>query len=130
MKKQSHKGIISAGMFGLAGLILASCAAKENMTIKLQGNPSTGYTWNYEFSSPGIIEINEKSEYTGKDGVTGAPSNYTFTIVPKKEGSTTVTFSYARPWEDSEPEETAQYSSLVGKDLSVSITPLKSGGTE
>ena len=34
------------------------------------------------------------------------------------------------PWEDSEPEETAQYSILVGKDLSVSITPLKSGGTE
>lgn len=90
--------------------------------LKLQGNPTTGYTWNYNISDEGIIkEESQKYISDAKDlKIQGAGGVYTWKFSGLKEGSTKVTFRYGRSWEK-EVFKTKTYMFAVDKNLNVVV---------
>lgn len=93
---------------------ITSCASNSGKSIEktkfesreanidLMGNPSTGYSWQAFSGDTSIITITGEIEYTGKNGIVGAPSIYHYTIHSVKEGTTTASFYYSRPWYEEE----------------------------
>ncbi len=99
--------------FFLWGLFLFSCltlammpsafAAErgETVAIELPANPSTGYSWTYEFSKEDILE-EDSSGYIpapGKDEEVGRGGKQVWIFRAVNAGSVAVTFTYQRPWE-------------------------------
>jgi inhibitor of cysteine peptidase len=80
----------------------------DTFTIKLEGNPSTGYTWEAKDLDTGILEQVGEAEFSGgAPGVVGSPGTLTLTFKALQPGTTTLTLVYHRPWEkDVEPIET------------------------
>lgn len=127
MKKSIKLAAVMAGL--LAGLILTACAAKEAqeskaakqeptlvtapwfelssegevLTVRLDSNPTTGYSWNYEISDEGILEhlTDELVLPEAKEGFAGAGGTWCASFKPsfRKDGDVTLTLKYARPWE-------------------------------
>jgi inhibitor of cysteine peptidase len=85
--------------------------AGQNFTITLEGNRSTGYSW--QLKSPLDSALLKKAgvSYRSKNpGTPGAGEDNLFTFHAKKKGTTDVTFVYLRPWEkDVPPAKTAAY---------------------
>lgn len=111
-------GLMKRIIFNLFIIILSfsalfSCSAKKRnlseFKISLEGNPTTGYTWEHNEVPEGIITIKEKTTYLGDSGVLGAPSRFDYTLKAKKDGKTKLTFLYKRPWESKEPAEKIIY---------------------
>ena len=107
-----------------ASLSACSAAAKPGTcTVSLEGNGTTGYEWTYAMSEDGIVkETASDSKYQGKDGMVGAPSTYTWTFEALKEGTVTLTYSYARSWESVPAAETVTYVLTVDKNLQISMS--------
>lgn len=86
-------------------MLVVSCSTvkfeSNTKVIELEGNPTTGYLWVYSIEDDSIIKVEEESQYLGNDGVVGAPSLFKYIIKSVKAGSTSITFEYKRPWEDS-----------------------------
>ena len=127
MKRSMKLAAVMAGL--LAGLILTACAAKgaqeseaatqetalvtapwfelssegEVLTVRLDSNPTTGYSWNYEISDEGILEhlTDELVLPEAKEGFAGAGGTWCASFKPsfRKDGDVTLTLKYARPWE-------------------------------
>lgn len=90
--------------------------------IRLNGNPTTGYTWTYEISRPEVLSVAE--EYTADDAPTGklgAGGEYAFLLNGVSEGTATVTFTYARSWENKQPAYTLVYRVSVDEGLNAVI---------
>ena len=64
-------------------------------------NPTTGYSWTAEVDNPAVAEV-EGQYYPDSvaQGVVGAGGKQWYRIHGLAEGVTSVTFRYARPWED------------------------------
>ena len=63
-------------------------------------NPSTGYEWTYVIENEKLLSITDEyvQAYSSED-VAGAGGEQEFTLKGKREGVTTVVFSYHRPFE-------------------------------
>jgi inhibitor of cysteine peptidase len=71
----------------------------ESITHELEGNPTTGYTWQYKAENPEIVKITEEIVSENKDGMVGTPSKFKYKIEGAKAGSTQILFTYQRSWE-------------------------------
>ncbi len=72
----------------------------ESLVHSLEGNPSTGYSWQYEVSNPDIVAISAEMIDENKDMlVVGAPVKMNFAITGKKKGETILIFLYKRTWD-------------------------------
>ena len=79
----------------------------ESITHELDGNPTTGYTWQYKAEKPEIVKITEEIVSENKDGMVGTPSKFKYKIEGVKIGSTQILFTYQRSWEkDVAPAQT------------------------
>ncbi len=91
--------------------------------VLLQGNASTGYTWQYFVKDPSIAELNEEDsvsdDQTGQ--LCGAGETHIWDVKGLKEGQTEVTFNYLRPWEN-KISESKTYIINVDSDLNVKVT--------
>ena len=147
MKRSMKLAAVMAGL--LAGLILTACAAKEAqeseaakqepalvtapwfelssegevLTVRLDSNPTTGYSWNYEISDEGILEhlTDELVLPEAKEGFAGAGGTWCASFKPsfRKDGDVTLTLKYARPWE---PQPIfIQTLSLTVKDKKITV---------
>ncbi|MGN0144457.1 MAG: protease inhibitor I42 family protein [Clostridium sp.] len=98
-------------------------AKDKTASVELEGNPTTGYTWEYEIENTSIADLAGKnyasSDSTGE--LCGAGGTYTWYFAGLKEGKTEVTFKYLRPWE-TEVLESKTYVINVDSDLNVTIT--------
>jgi inhibitor of cysteine peptidase len=76
-------------------------AIGENITIKLDENPTTGYTWNYSISDDGKIELlfDEYIQDEVEDGIVGAGGVHEWTFNATESGEVEITFEYYRSWE-------------------------------
>lgn len=76
--------------------------SSKTMEIKLYGNGTTGYIWNYVIENNDVILLSEENfESENKDEqVVGAGGNYIYTFKGQKEGTSKITFTYQRPWEE------------------------------
>ena len=116
-------------LFILGLLVLAGCTSKKNEqpeivkdpnTIVFDANPTTGYAWSYKWNQDGIIELDEEyiSDQIDKE-VTGSGGKMVYKIKPLKEGTTTVTFTYQRPWESTDSDSIVVYEITVDEQLNV-----------
>ena len=120
------------GMIMMAGTVFTSCAtfSSQKAVIELDGNPTTGYTWNYEIEDEALIEVDEEISYLGKDDVVGAPSKFKYTIHSLKTGSTRIKFEYKRPWEQTPADKVEIYEVSVGQNGEIVVKEAGSGTTE
>lgn len=113
----------------LAGaLAFGACAeetgnAPQNPAVILAGNPTTGYTWTATVEDESVLSVTEDgfAADSAGEGMVGAGGYQRFTLAGAAEGYTTVTFAYARSWEDEAPVYTLEYDVSVDADLKVTI---------
>jgi predicted secreted protein len=74
----------------------------EKFTISLEGNPTTGFNWDFEqgFDNELVIFQGTEIKATNKDSnVVGAPSTFLWTFKAIKTGTTEAIMKYKRQWE-------------------------------
>ena len=80
--------------------------ADQILSITLEGNPSTGYTWMVDQADRHLVRQVGEAEFSPQSSLTGAPGKLTFRFRMVRAGSTTLRLVYRRPWEDRPPERT------------------------
>ncbi|EKX48013.1 hypothetical protein GUITHDRAFT_151909 [Guillardia theta CCMP2712] len=87
--------------------------------VELQSSPSTGFTWALDGltsmdmgnplqsvrtgASAAIKEVSSKFQASSQNTKLGAPGFQSFVFEATKAGSTIISFSYRRPWEEDSP---------------------------
>lgn len=105
-------------------LLAASALAQVNPAVDLYlpGNPTTGYSWIAQAEDEGIVEITD--QYFGEKSdapVSGLGGTWWFQFAGIQPGVTSVTLTYARPWEPEGAVYTFVYRLTVDEDLNVLI---------
>jgi len=81
--------------------------AGEEFTVVLNGNPSTGYTWEAVDLDAAMLELVGDPEFVSDSpGLVGAGGTLTLTFKALQAGTTTLNLVYHRSWEDAEPADT------------------------
>ena len=125
---------------GAAAAAVCSCATvektkpqetfkPESFQIELEGNPTTGFSWECEDSSPGIVKIEKSTVFAaaeGDDGMkVGVPSKFVYKVTAARAGETILSFRYRRPWEKVPPAEERKFDIKVSKGGSIQKSELK-----
>ena len=79
----------------------------ETFEINLEGNPTTGYTWEVETApDPAVLDLSGEIDYKSSSAKVGAGGVFVFPYQAVGPGETTLRLIYHRPWEeDEEPLE-------------------------
>jgi inhibitor of cysteine peptidase len=129
-------------VIGLLGLLLAACGdsgsgsvpqtisltladsgksvtvrQNDQITVTLDGNPSTGYGWTVAAGTGTILTQVGEATYTPKTTdalTTGAGGSYLFTFKAAQQGSATLKLVYAQPWNNNLPAQTFEVTVVVG----------------
>ena len=99
---------------GQAKLTAADNGKKINIKVSgqivivLDGNPSTGYTWEAKDLDASILQqVGEVEFKSSNPGLIGSSGSLTLTYKTLKTGTTTLNLVYHRPWEaEVKPEAT------------------------
>jgi inhibitor of cysteine peptidase len=80
----------------------------ELIVVELEGNPSTGYTWEAKDLDASVLQqVGEIAFKSNNPGLVGAGGTLTLTYKALKTGTTDLQLVYHRPWEtDVEPLST------------------------
>lgn len=70
---------------------------KSVLTLRLVGNPTTGYDWNID--DAGLVELIGEPEYKPSSEMIGSAGTYTFRFKLIKQGEGMLTMSYKRKWD-------------------------------
>jgi inhibitor of cysteine peptidase len=110
--------IVLAGIGGCAPEKALALDAKDNgkqitlqkgqtLTISLEGNPTTGYTWEMVEPEGAVLRQVGEPEFKADSELLGAPGVQTLRFEAVEAGQMILTLVYHRPWEtDAEPLET------------------------
>jgi len=73
----------------------------RTFTIALDANPTTGFSWRQSIKDPTIVGyVSDAYNAEARDPqVVGGGGTHTFTFEALAKGTTTITLTYARPWE-------------------------------
>ncbi len=71
----------------------------DTLNLVLDGNPSTGYTWEVGFYTNTVVEPLGEAEYQSQSNLVGADGTYTFRFRAIGEGQTQLKMVYHRPFE-------------------------------
>lgn len=88
-------------------------AAGDTLIVELEGNPTTGYTWELEAIDESILSLVGEPDYRSDSDLVGSPGAFTFTFEAAEPGETALRLVYLRPWEDVEPIQTFSVSITV-----------------
>ncbi len=100
----------------------------DKTAILLLENPTTGFAWAYTASVEGVLQSDGDyfvASEEPKEGETlaGAGGYHMWLFSGMAEGDVTLTFTYARSWEEGvAPEATVTYAIHVDEDLNVTTT--------
>lgn len=75
----------------------------DEFFIALPSNETTGYTWSQTLADGKIVAYEGNVYEPAFEGLMGAPGQQIFIYHANRSGSTTITFSYARPFETNVP---------------------------
>jgi inhibitor of cysteine peptidase len=79
----------------------------QTLTINLEGNPTTGYTWEVVESEGAVVRQVGEAEFKADSELMGAGGTQTLRFEAVTEGQMELRLVYHRPWEaDAEPLET------------------------
>lgn len=114
------KNICLLAVLVLAVSVLGSCALSpsEQRTVRLRGNESKGYTWDYATQKDNVISEVDRAYRDGNvPGSTDAPGLFLFTFQGEQEGETRIYFHYVdQSDEGGEALSTVVYNVQVGPD--------------
>jgi inhibitor of cysteine peptidase len=120
MKKVSILAVF-LGLCAATGVNAAPVRDHEKrITIELEGNPTTGYSWTYTMEPRGIVreltaEYRRSSE-TAAANRAGGGGVFVFVFESVQPGSAYLRFSYTRPWESgAEPAAAEEYRLTVNR---------------
>ena len=82
----------------------------ETFAVALEGNPSTGYTWQVDADERHLEQVAQEFEPAG-EGV-GAAGHEICRFRALKAGKTRLALAYQRPW-DREPRATRQLEVVI-----------------
>lgn len=75
-------------------------AAGDLIVVTLEGNPSTGYTWEVQDLDTSMFEmVGEPVFESSSPGLVGAGGTLTLTFKALQPGTATLNLVYHRPWE-------------------------------
>ena len=81
--------------------------AGEEFAIKLESNPSTGFSWELQQPLDDSILESKGSDYeAGKNDAPGAGGHEILTYEAVGDGTTTISLGYLQPFDDAPPSET------------------------
>ena len=70
------------------------------LTVTLESNQTTGYSWELrEISDPGVLQKTDNEYETPTSGLVGAGSKEVWTFKALNAGTTTLSMEYSQPWE-------------------------------
>jgi predicted secreted protein len=78
--------------------------AGDTLNLILDGNLSTGYTWEVGFYANTVVEPLGEPEYQSQSNLVGADGTYTFQFRAIGEGETQLKMIYHRPLEKDAPD--------------------------
>jgi inhibitor of cysteine peptidase len=79
----------------------------QTLVISLEGNPTTGYTWEVAEVDEGVLRQVGEVEFEPEDtGDVGVRSVQILRFETVNSGKTSLDLVYHRSWEDEEPQET------------------------
>ena len=95
----------------------------DKLNFSLEGNPTTGYTWEVISADTDALDINSEYVQDNTDnGTVCAGGKYNFTVTGKKEGNTSVEIAYMRTFEGSSSVVKAiDYNLYVSKDNKITV---------
>lgn len=96
------------------------------VTVKLDGNPTTGYEWTYEKAGDALVYKSDSYTSSGKAADAGAGGVYTYTFEGAKAGTTKMTFTYARSWEQTDQDIVVEIEVTTDASGNVTSTQTKS----
>ena len=117
-----------------AALIISACGketpAPQTVTVTLESNPTTGYSWQVSQTEE-LFKIDRSySEHEHSEDLVGVGGNETFTFIPLRAGKTEVTLTYARPWEGGEQADQVVYVFEIDKYMQVKMIDGDSTGID
>ncbi len=84
------------------------------LTIQLEGNPTTGYSWESSVGSRAVLNPTNDGDFKPSSTAIGAGGTYTFQYQALARGRTDVTLVYRRSWETGvEPLKTYRVTIVV-----------------
>jgi len=114
---------VTVDEFGKAEIRSAECFGDDNIVVvKLPGNPSTGWTWNYETAETGMITLldEEFQPYSDDLATAGGITEYEFQVTTS--GAAMLMFNYANMWDPyAAAEETFVLSIAANDDMEISL---------
>lgn len=78
---------------------LVALKVGDLLTVRIEGNPTTGFTWEPDQLDSSLLEQQGEPVLTRLNNLTGGPSSYLFTFKAVKAGTTTLRLIYHRSWE-------------------------------
>jgi inhibitor of cysteine peptidase len=74
-------------------------AKGETLTLSIEGNPTTGYSWNLTSVDEAVLKSAGEPGYDSSSTLTGAGGTYTFKFSAVEAGTTTLKLDYYRTFE-------------------------------
>ena len=107
-------------------MIMTGCKTKKNdnsFEFKLASNASTGYSWDYELSKEGIVDVSYVyDDLNCKKDVVGCGGYNIYTVKALKPGKVKLSLIYSFVGTDAKDNKTATYEITVNDDLTRSET--------
>lgn len=104
-------GCSSSGPCGQSSLTLGEAKSGsiikvnsgESFVIILEGNPTTGYTWELDALDPAILQQQGEPDFTPDSDAIGSGGKFTFRFQAISAGQSPLKLIYHRPWEKDVP---------------------------
>jgi inhibitor of cysteine peptidase len=111
------KSFVYAAMVLILCVVLTACGGKnvkitedmngqtinlakgETLVLAIEGNPTTGYSWNLTEVDESILKSAGEPDYDSSSTLTGAGGTYTFKFNAVETGTTTLKLDYYRTFE-------------------------------
>jgi len=75
----------------------------QQLVVSLEGNPSTGYTWEVTEVDAKVLRQSGEPEFQPQSNLPGAPALITLRFQTVGAGTTDLKLAYRRPWEKNTP---------------------------
>jgi inhibitor of cysteine peptidase len=77
----------------------------QALTIRLEGNPSTGFTWEVAEINEAVLRQEGDINFEAESDLLGSPGIQVLHFEPVDSGETDLELVYWRPWESEDPVE-------------------------
>lgn len=82
---------------------IVEMSSGDILVLLLEGNPTTGYTWELDALDPAILQQQGEPDFTPDSDAIGSGGKFTFRFQAISAGQSPLKLIYHRPWEQGIP---------------------------